>query len=219
MREDVELQAAAGFVAPELRSEFPGLRLDWLTVDTRWRSSPREVKRWLAELSSRWRGASVVALRTKPIPHAYRSFFRHIGLDPHVDRIPSEAAGLLRLMHGHFPSRNLIKDACLIALVETGVPVWSVDADYVDAGGLGIRTTVAGDRLGSGAQADHLPPGRLAVVDAESVQAILFDEVARSHEVGPRTTRATLFSVAVDGVPGIHIEEALWTCVEVLNCG
>ena len=34
-----------------------------------------------------------------------------------------------------------------------------------------------------------------------------------------RTTRVVLFSVGVDGVPAIHIEEALWVCVEVLNAG
>jgi hypothetical protein len=171
----------------------------------------------LGELSSRYRGASVVAMRTKPIPHAYRSFFRQIGLDPDVDRIPSEAAGVLRLMHGGFPSRGLMKDACLIALVETGVPVWALG---VDPGGLGIRMTVEGDRLGSGEYGHHLPAGRLAVADCTCVHTILFDdEVARGHEVGPRSRRAALFAVGVDGVPAIHIEEALWTCVEVLHVG
>jgi hypothetical protein len=28
-----------------------------------------------------------------------------------------------------------------------------------------------------------------------------------------------LFSVGVDGVPAIHVEEALWTAVEVLGSG
>jgi DNA/RNA-binding domain of Phe-tRNA-synthetase-like protein len=219
MRDDAELQAATGFIAGELRAEFPGLRLDWLTVETQLRPSPREVKRRLAELSSRYRGASVIAMRTKPIPHAYRSFFRQIGLDPDVERIPSEAAGVARLMHGQFRSSNLIADACLIALVETGVPVWALDAEWVDAGGLGIRATTAGDRLGTGEHGDHLPPGRLAVADARGVHAILFGEVAREHEVGPNSTRAALFSVGVDGVPAIHVEEALWVCVEVLQAG
>src|ERR1700730_879125 len=41
MRDDAELQAAAGFIAAELRAEFPGLRLDWVTVETQLRPSPR----------------------------------------------------------------------------------------------------------------------------------------------------------------------------------
>lgn len=217
MREEAELQAAAGFIAPELRAEFPGLRLDWLTVETHLRPSPPEVKRRLAELSSRYRGANVVAMRTKPVPHAYRSFFRQIGLDPDVERVPIEAAGVQRLMQGQFPSTNLIADACLIALIETGVPVWALDAQFVDAGGLGIRATEAGDRLGTSAQGDHLPAGRLAVADAHTVHAVLFGDLAGEHQVAGGTTRAALFSVGVDGVPAIHVEEALWLCVEVLQ--
>jgi DNA/RNA-binding domain of Phe-tRNA-synthetase-like protein len=220
MRDELELDAAAGFIVPELASEFPGLRLDWITVDASTRSSPREIKRRLKELSSRVRGANVVAMRTQPIPHAYRAFFHQIGLDPDVARIPSERVAVRRLMEGHFASRNLIADALLIALIETGVPVWALDADLVDPGGLGIRLTAHGDRLGSTEYGDHLPPGRLAVADRQNVHALLFDEqVAPGHGVRARTRRAALFTVGVDGVPAIHIEEALWVCVEVLRAG
>ncbi|HKO29347.1 MAG TPA: hypothetical protein VJU80_17945, partial [Solirubrobacteraceae bacterium] len=80
MSGEAELSAAAGFVAPELSAEFPGLRLDWVTVRAAPQPSPRELKRQLQDLSSRYRGANVVAMRTQPIPHAYRSFFHQIGL-------------------------------------------------------------------------------------------------------------------------------------------
>jgi DNA/RNA-binding domain of Phe-tRNA-synthetase-like protein len=141
-------------------------------------------------------------------------------LDPDVRRIPSEQAALQRLLHGQFASRNLIDDARLVALVETGVPVWALDAEVVDVGGLGIRLTVAGDRLGSSDQGNHLPPGRLAVADAQNVHALLFDEdVAPGHRVTPRTERIALFAIGVDGVPRIHIEESLFICVEMLEGG
>lgn len=218
MADDLELRAASGFIAPELKAEFPGLRLDWVMVRARPERSPRELKRRLRDLSSRYRGANVVAMRTQPIPHAYRSFFHQIGLDPDVRRIPSEQAALQRLLHGHFPSHNLIDDARLVALIETGVPVWALDANVLDAGGLGIRVTVEGDRLGSSEHANHLPPGRLAVADSRNIHALLFDdEVAQGHEVTPRTDHAALFAIGVDGVPAIHIEEALWICVETLE--
>ena len=216
--EEVELRAAPGFIAPELRDEFPGLRLDWLTVTAGAARSPRELRRRLKLLSNRYRGASVVAMRTQPIPQAYRSFFHQIGVDPDVHRIPSEEAAVQRLLSGQFVSSNLIDDARLIALVETGVPVWALDASCVDTGGLGIRATVAGDRLGSGEQTHHLPAGRLAVADAGGrVHAVLFDEVAASASVSERTERVALFAVGVDGVPSIHIEEALWLAVEALT--
>jgi DNA/RNA-binding domain of Phe-tRNA-synthetase-like protein len=215
--EEVELQAAAGFVEPALRAEFPGLRLDWVTAAVRLVQSPREVKRRLLSLSNRYRGASVVAMRTQPIPAAYRTFFRHIGLDPDTTRIPSEAAAVTRLLDGGFTSRNLVDDALLIALIETGVALWALDADVVDVGGLGIRTTVDGDRLGTAERARSVPPGRLVIADARSVHALLFGDVAPDHAVSRRTERATLFAVSVDGVPAIHVEEALWVCIEVLG--
>ena len=102
-------------------------------------------------------------MRTQPVPHAYRAFFRQIGLDPDASRIPSEEAAVARLLQGGFRSRDLLADALLIGLVETGVPVWALDADLVDAGGLGIRTTVTGERFGS--VEPPLPEGRLVVAD------------------------------------------------------
>lgn len=217
--EEAELQAARGSIAPEVESEFPGLRLLWATVAARLEPSPPELRLRLAELASRYRGESVVAMRTQPIPHAYRSFFRQIGLDPDVDRIPAEAVAVERLMQGGFRSSNVVDDARLTALIETGVPVWALDAELVDVGGLGIRATVPGDRLGSGEAARGVAPGSLAIADRGLVHALLFDEVAAGHGVSRRTERLVLFAVGVEGVPSIHLEEALWIAVEALRRG
>jgi len=214
---DSELLAATGFVEPAIHAEFPGLRLCWCSVEARPHESPRAVKQRLRTLSNRYRGASVVAMRTQPIPHAYRAFFRQIGLDPDATRIPSEEAALLRLMHGGFRSTGIVSDALLIGLIETGVPVWALDAELVDEGGLGIRTTLEGERFGT---LEHpLAPGRLVVADSTRVHALLFGEIAPGHQVSPRSRRLALFSVAVDGVPAIHVEEALWATIEVLTAG
>jgi DNA/RNA-binding domain of Phe-tRNA-synthetase-like protein len=165
-------------------------------------------------LSNRYRGASVVAMRTQPIPNAYRTFFRQIGLDPDTHRIPSEAAAVARLMRGGFEPSSLIDDARLIALIETGVPLWALDASFVDPGGPGIRTSVAGERIDAEAP---LAPGRLVVADEASIHAVLFGDVVPEHAVGPRTERIVLYALSVDGVPAIHVEEALWVCLEVLQ--
>jgi DNA/RNA-binding domain of Phe-tRNA-synthetase-like protein len=217
MQDEVELYAAPGWIAPELEAEFPGLKLLWVTVEAQLRPSPPGIKRRLSMLSSRYRGENVIAMRTQPIPHAFRAFFRQVGLDPDVTRIPAEAAAVQRLLHGGFQSRNVVVDARLIAVIETGVSVWALDADLVDAGGLGIRVTKAGDQLGSGEQTRALAPGQLAVADARSIHALLFDEVAPRHGVGRSTERAALFAVGVEGVPSIHIEEALWITVEAMR--
>jgi DNA/RNA-binding domain of Phe-tRNA-synthetase-like protein len=217
--ENVELNAASGFIEAELDSEFPGLRLDWVSAQARRCASPPAVRQRLKALSNRYRGASVVAMRTQPIPHAYRSFFRQIGLDPDTHRIPSEEVAVARLLHGEFRSSDLVDDALLIALIETGVPVWALDAELVDAAGLGIRTAVEGDRLGTTEYGSFLRPGTLAVADARCVHAVLFGEIAPGHGVGPSSNWIVLFSVGVPGVPAIHVEEALWVCSEVFGAG
>jgi DNA/RNA-binding domain of Phe-tRNA-synthetase-like protein len=217
---ELELTAAEGFVDPDVAEELPGLRLDWLTVVGRDRDSPPEIVRRLGDLSNRYRGPTVVAMRTKPIPSAYRTFFRQIGLDPDTTRIPSEEAALGRLFHGQFrPSRRLIDDALLIALVETGIPIWALDADRVAAGGLGIRTAREGERLGAGEYARYLPAGTLVVVDADSVHSILFGERAPDAGVTRETRRVLLYAVSVAGVPAIHVEEGFWLAVEAIAGG
>ena len=219
MTEEVDLHAAVGFVEEELAAELPGLRLSWMTLPRGPRRSPASLAGRLDALSNRYRGASVVAMRTQPIPHAYRTFFRQIGLDPDVDRIPSEQVAVTRLLQGGFRSHGALEDALLVSLIETGVPVWALDADRIDAGGLGIRATVDGDLFGGGEHAHDLPPGRLVVADARSIHAMLFGKVAPGHGVGPRTRRVAVFSVGVEGVPAIHVEEALWVCAEALGTG
>lgn len=189
-----------GSVEPLVQAEFPGLRLLWTAVEARVRHSPRELQRRLRALSDRYRGGGVVAMRTRPVPHAYRAFFRQVGLDPDAARIPSEEAAVRRLLQGRFQSRDTLQDALLIALVETGVPVWALDASVVDEDSLGIR----------------IEAGRLVVADAQRVHATLFADPIREHTPGAGTHRIVLFAVGVEGVPAIHLDEALWTCTEAL---
>ena len=143
-----------GFVDPTVHAEFPGLRLRWVSAPARVAPSPPALVGQLRELSNRYRGGGVVAMRTKPVPQAFRAFFRQIGLD---------------------------QDAAL-----------------------GIR--VAADPA----------PESLVVGDGDRVCAVLFEDPLPGHAVGPRTRRVTLFAVAVDGVPEIHVEEALWCALDLL---
>jgi DNA/RNA-binding domain of Phe-tRNA-synthetase-like protein len=215
----VELGAAEGFIDPDVLDELPGLRLDWLTVEAQDGASPPELVRRLNDLSNRYRGAVVVAMRTKPIPSAYRTFFRQIGLDPDTTRIPSEEAAVHRLFHGAFRSQGRLADALLAALVETGVPVWAVDADRVTAAGPGIRTARHAELLGEGESVHHLTEGTLVVADDAIVHSVLFGERAPQSAVTRATTRILLYAVSVAGVPAIHVEEAFWLALEGLRGG
>jgi DNA/RNA-binding domain of Phe-tRNA-synthetase-like protein len=185
------------------------------------RASSRELRRRLNELSDRVAGARVVAMRTQPVPHAYRAFFRQVGLDPDAARIPSEEAAVRRLLQGRFQSQDTLRDALLIALIETGVPLWALDARRVEVGSLGIRAAASDERLGSAPHDLPVTLGQLVVADAERLHAMLFGEPAAGHgpAAGPVAQPMVLYAVAVDGVPAIHVEEALWVCTAVLKAG
>ena len=214
---------ARGWCAREVEQELPGLSL--LSAEIRvgregslTGRSPRDVKQRLRELSNRYRGAAAVSLRRDPIPVAYRVFFRQIGLDPEVARTPIEAAVLDRMLHGGFLSGGLLEDVLLIALLDTAVPVWALDAASVD-GPLGIRASAEGETLGRAADAMPLPAGRLVVADASVPVATLFGEVAATHApVGP-AERVLAFAVLVAGVPELYAEEALWAVRTALEWG
>ncbi len=204
-----------GWRAREIEEELPALCLHSAQAQlARTRSptgaSPAEVIARLHERANRLRGARAVALRREPIPAAYRLFFRHIGLDPDVVRTPVEQVALGRMFAGGLPSEGLLADLLLIALVDTGVPVWALDAQFLD-GPLGIRPSREGEPLGRFADARALPGARLVVADASAALAILFGELAAGHEPQADTRTLTLFSVQVAGVPTLYVEEALWS--------
>jgi hypothetical protein len=221
-----------------VRAEFPELRLVSVqaSVDSR-RSltgtSPPPIHERLRALSDRWKGAQAIAVRQRAIPAAYRAFYRQIGLDPDVRRTPLERAVLERMVRGGFLSDGLLADILTIALVDTGVPVWALDAARLD-GPLGVRTSGAGERLGVSPAdalpappaddraivrnaATPLPAGRLVVADAARALAQLFDEPVPAHAPRAGTSALTLFAIQVAGVPLLHIEEALWICSSTLE--
>jgi hypothetical protein len=206
-----------GAVDPAVAAELPGLRLDWLAVmvapgSTSARSRSLSVER-LRALSDRFRGATVIAMRTHPIPRAYRTFYRQIGLDPDVERIPSERAAAERLLHGGFRPVDMISDACLVAVLETGVPVWALDAGVVDLAPPALR-------IGLVNEADRLPgmpPGSLVVRDRGRVHAPLFGTPLPGHAPPPSAATVVLYALGVAGVPQIHIEEALWLVADLLG--
>ena len=205
-----------GWIDSAVAEELPKLRLWDMRIEARDGPSPRAMRERLRLLSDRFHGAKAIAMRREPVPHAYRVLFRHLGIDPDEDRTPIEAAALARLRHGGFQSRGLLADALLLAVVETGVPVWALDDERVE-GRLGIRPATAGERLGQGELAPDVATGRLVVADQARPLAQLFADVPPEHAVGPDTTAMRLFSVQAPGVPGIHVEEALWTCTEALD--
>jgi DNA/RNA-binding domain of Phe-tRNA-synthetase-like protein len=189
-----------GFVDAALAAEFPDLRVVWVEVPAAAGKSPPALRERLRALSDKLRGAQAIALRGLDVPHAYRVFFRHIGIDPDIVRVPAEALMMERLWHGGYPSRGRLPDACSIACIETGVPVWALDADRID-GTLGVRSEA----------------GRLVLADAAGVVATLFGAPGSTHAPARDTRRLALVTVVVPGVPALYAEEALWIAGEALE--
>jgi DNA/RNA-binding domain of Phe-tRNA-synthetase-like protein len=204
-----ELRIASGWIAPDVAEEFPGLELLWTVVPGPNRASPRVVKIQLEELSDTVDARRAIALRDRATVSAYRVFRRQLGLDPDADFGPLEDAIVGRMMDGAFLPQGLPADGCTIAALETGVPVWAIDADSVD-GSLGIRVAAAGEAVGRGKGAEPIVDESLTIADRSGPLALLFGAPGPDLTPKSRGTAAALFSLRVPGVPGPAVEEALW---------
>ena len=116
-----------------------------------------------------------IHMRERPIPWAYRVFFRQIGLDPDRTRTPVEQLALERLHDGAFKSRGLPDDALTIAIVETGVALRAFD------GGAGRAASAsATPRPGESlpGRPGELAQGTLVIADERGPVGLLFGATA-----------------------------------------
>jgi DNA/RNA-binding domain of Phe-tRNA-synthetase-like protein len=211
---DGEAPPERGWVAPAVAEEFPGLSIAWSTVDASSGRSPRPVKERLRELSNRFHGGHAIQMRQRPIPWAYRVFFRQIGLDPDQTRTPIEQLALDRMREGAFVSRNQLDDALTIAIVETGVALRAFDAEGIE-GRLCIRDSAPGESLAG--MPGELAKGTLAIADEVRPLGLLFGATAEGLRVGKGTRRISIAAIQVNGVPQIAVEEALWMAASTLE--
>jgi DNA/RNA-binding domain of Phe-tRNA-synthetase-like protein len=206
---------STGWIAEQVRLEFPDLRLVWMRGVERDVGSRPSVEQHLRDLSDRLRGPQTLAMRQSPTGQAFRAFYRQIGLDPDWDRPPAEQAAIRRLLDGGFQPASAIEDALLVALVETGVPVWALDDTRI-TGELGIRTAQQNEPLGAD-RARPLHEGTLVVADDRAAVAQLFGEAAPNYGAQSQTDTVALFSIQVPSVPYIHVDEALRTTSAILQ--
>jgi DNA/RNA-binding domain of Phe-tRNA-synthetase-like protein len=212
--EDWEVAPEPGWIDPALAEEFPGLSIVSTAIETTSGRSPEALRERLRSLSDRIAGAQAIQLRQKPIPWAYRVFFRHIGLDPDTTRTPIEQLIFDRMHDGRFKSHNRVDDSLTIAMVEVGVALRAFDADRVE-GRLGLRLSAQGE--GFEGRVSPLPDGTIVVADEKRALGILFDRTAEGRGVKRGTRRVLLAAIGVRGVPDIALEEALWVAASALR--
>ena len=211
-----DVRPADGIVDPELAAELPGLRLRWAVADGRPGRTPPELRARLDDVTSRFRGSNAVLLRSRPVPHAYRVLFRHLGLDPDRDRTPVEQAAVQRLLTGAFCSGDRLTDALTLSVIETGVPITAFD-DAALHGGIVLRAARAGETIADREYAHDVPAGRLVLADAAGPVAVLFGRLSDRHAPTGRTRRLRLVAVRAPGVPEAHVDEALWLAHAALS--
>jgi DNA/RNA-binding domain of Phe-tRNA-synthetase-like protein len=209
-----EVAPEPGWIEPALAEEFPGLSILSTVIEARKGGSPEALREQLRVLSDRVAGAQAIQLRQKPIPWAYRVFFRHIGLDPDTTRTPIEQLIFERIHDGSFKSRNRVDDALTIAMVEVGVALRAFDADRVE-GRLGLRLSAEGE--GFEGRVSPLPDGTIVVADEKRPLGIIFDRTAEGRGVKRGTNRVQLAAIGVRGVPDIAMEEVLWVAGSALR--
>jgi DNA/RNA-binding domain of Phe-tRNA-synthetase-like protein len=196
-----------GWVAPRIAAEFPGLGIAWIDLEAAAGRSSEGIRRRLRDLSDRFYGSQAIQIRERPIPWAYRVFFRQIGLDPDRTRTPIEQLVLDRLHDGAFRSRGLPADALTVATVETGVALRAFDAERLE-GELCIRDSAPGEALPG--RPGELAQGTLAVADERGPVGLLFGAAGEGYEAGPDARRLKVAAIQVKGVPQIAVDEALW---------
>ncbi len=196
-----------GWVAPHIAAEFPGLGIAWVELENRRSNSPEPVRRRLRDLSDRFYGSHAIHMRERPIPWAYRVFFRQIGLDPDHTRTPIEQLALDRLHDGAFVSRGMPADALTIATVETGVALRVFDTTRL-RGELCIRDSTHGEALPG--KVAELAQGTLTIADGRGPQALLFGGPPIDRELDSEPTQIAIVAVQVKGVPQAAVDEALW---------
>lgn len=196
-----------GWVAPHIAAEFPGLGIAWVELESKRTKSPEPVQRRLRDLSDRFYGSHAIHMRERPIPWAYRVFFRQIGLDPDQTRTPIEQLALDRLHDGAFISRGMPADALTIATVETGVALRVFDAARI-RGELCIRDSAPGEALPD--KPAKLAQGTLTIADGRAPLALLFGGPRADQALESEASKILIVAVQVKGVPQAAVDEALW---------
>jgi hypothetical protein len=118
-----------------------------------------------------------------------------------------------RMIKGAFIARGLPADACTIAAVEIGVPVWALDIETM-TGRPGIRVAEPGELVGRGRDAAPAPAGCLALADERRLIAPLMTDPGPGCAPGRRSRGIVLIAVSVPGAPQTTVDEALWLAAD-----
>lgn len=190
-----------GTIDPDLAADFPTLTLWSATFAVPPRGRREDLRARLDALDDRVRALATGALRSDSIAGAYRAFARQLGLDPDVDRLPIDALAVERLTRGRLESRGLVPDALRVAMLETAVPLWALDAAAADG-----PLRVALDDAGSASVSD----------DGGALMPLL-GEPSGPQAVRDDSDHVIVLGLGVGAVAPATVEEAFWHVASCLR--
>jgi hypothetical protein len=198
----------------------PGLAHTTIAVDRNpHRRSPAALRAQLHGLSDRHGGARAMTQRTREIPQAYRV---HYGLE----RSPAEELMVKRLIRGQYRSRGVLRDALLLATIDTEIAVHALDADKI-TGALRVEAGAVADDDGPLAPlfGDPSPPwrppwarrcpaaapprGAASRPAAAALPPGAAGSGLRDAAVTRATRRVTVYAVTAPGIAHLAVEEAI----------
>lgn len=200
-------RGAAGWVDPVLEAEFPGLALATRSCPGPVVADPGVTER-LDAVASRVRGRGAVEMRREVVPAAFRGFYLQVGLDPDVEMTPVEAAIGRRLFDGGVKVRGPLHAALELAVLETGVPVYALDAGALE-GLPGIRPAWPGEEVAGAEGIPEHSPGRLVVADDVGPLCWLFGDPHGRGAASASSDGLVLVAIGVPGVAPMVLDEAL----------
>lgn len=206
-------------VAPELASEYPGLRVLELELrDLRVRRSDPELEtRKVAAFDTARRvRAGLEGIKDEPSFKAYRDFYWKVGIDPTKIR-PAAEAITRRVQAGKaLPTINTLVDVDNLVSLETGVAIAAFDTREVGPTALTMRRARAGEEfLGIGHDRPMTLAGNEVVIDeverGELVALYPYRDADRSH-ITEATRGALLLMCGVPGIEDRALERARALC-------
>ena len=137
---------------------------------------------------------------------------------PRRDRTPVEAAAIERLVHGG-SSPAAARRRAHDRAGRDGRAVWALDARRGRRRRSGCALAGAGERARRRRDgARRCRAGQIVVADVAAPARAAVRRAVSDHRGASAThARLLLFAVPVDGVPRVHVDEALWRCAATLR--
>ncbi|CAB4867465.1 MAG: hypothetical protein F2799_02670 [Actinobacteria bacterium] len=127
------MEAIRGSVTEELAAELPGIGILWVPVEGAARPDSLGLQLELDHAADRITGATAVLATTEPIAAHYRALRAQLGMDPDSGSGTLESIVRRRLLEGGFRPAGIPGDALALATLETGVPLWALALEPVEA--------------------------------------------------------------------------------------